>query len=405
MGLFTVILILTCSSVARAQPVQSDDRQVDVNIEWATSDMARRTALWTTAGEAINRGADLGLDVLFGRADQRRTKDVLTRLGRAWFVNLPIAALTQGAAHDSGHFARLAEFGSHSGRRRIAQWPWPIPIAISIEYVPHPQSGEVALAQGLAVLGGGEQAATLTKDHLADQIYRRDSADYFDWMLLAYASLDYPVYAWADLGGSIKGEAGDFRQYEQVFTLLNPRAGPQLETRNIRSLQRSAWLNLADYSLWQAVSRVVRYVATGQRRTRNSTVPIYRLRVIPSAYSTLSSLGPEHGVNVRLLSDAVLTTVNVRHISTPVSGPVWGAGVGVMSRAPERFLPEAKLDVWQRIGKGPGFRLEFGTRRAFSLGTRPFETSVALGYKTQGYLVDSPTRAGLLAALSVGTRF
>ena len=404
-GFLSVVLILTCSGIARAQVVHPDDGQVNVNIEWATSDMTRRTALWTAAGEVINRGADLGLDALFGRTDQRRTEDVFARLGRIWFINLPIAALTHGAAHDSGHFARLGELGIHSGRRRISQWPWPIPIAISVEYIPGPRPDALTLDQGLAIEGGGEQASTLMKDRLVDQIYSRESADYFDWMLLAYASLDYPVYAWTDLGGSIGGEAGDFRQYAQVLTRLDPDADERTEARNISRLQRDAWLNLADYSLWEGVSRVVRYVATGQRRTPNSTLAIGGLQVIPSAYSTLSSLGPERGVNVRLLSEPVLTSVNVRQISTPASGSLWGAGVGVRSRAPQRLLPEGKLDVWQRTAKGPGFRLEIGTRRRFSIGAHPIETSVRLGYKMEGYLVDSPTRACLLAAVSVGARF
>jgi hypothetical protein len=376
-----------------------------VTIEWAMSDMARRTALWTAAGEAINRGADLGLDALFGRTDQRRTKDVFARLGRVWFVNLPIAALAQGAAHDSGHFARLADLGIHSGRRQISQWPWPIPIAISAEYIPGRRPDALTWDQGLAIEGGGEQASTLMKDRLVDQIYSRDSADYFDWMLLTYASLDYPVYAWTDLGGSIGGEEGDFRQYARVLTVLNRSADQDTESRNMSRLQRDAWLNLVDYSLWNGVSRVVRYVATGQHRTQNSALTMGRLRILPSAYATLSSLGPERGVNVRVLSEPLLTSVNVRQISPPGGGSLWGAAVGLRSRTPDRLLPEGKLDVWQRIDKGVGFRLEIGTRRSFSVGTRPFETSVRIGYKTEGYLIDSPPRACLLAALSVGARF
>lgn len=414
-GLFTTVLILTCSGVARAQAIHSNERQVDVDIEWATSDMAQRTALWTAAGETINRGADSGLDALFGRADQRRRKDVFTRLGRIWLVNLPIAALTQGAVHDSGHFSRLTEVDIRSGGRHIVQWPWPVPVAISSEYVSGPQPEALTLTQELAIVGGGEQASTLMKDRLANQIYSRDTADYFDWMLLAYASLDYPVYAWTDLGGGIQGEPGDFRQYAWVATVVDPHAYASgreyffalqdADRRTVSRLRRDAWLNLADYSLWQGVSQVVRYVATGQRRTRNSTVRIGRLGIIPSAYATLSSLGPERGVNLRLLSQPFLTSVNIRQTLTPVSGTLWGAGVGVRSRAPERLLPEGKLDAWQRIGKRPGFRLEIGARRRVSVAAHPIETSVRLGYKTEGYLLDAPTRAGLLAAVSVGTRF
>src|SRR5204862_4091729 len=125
-------------------------------------------------------------------------------------------------AHNAGHFARAAEFGLHGGRTTVEQWPWPIPLFGSVEYVSQPVSFEEAVSQGLAVVGGGEQGSTLTKQRLADQIYSRDSTGYFDWLLLGYASLDYPTYAWSNLRDSNRGEPGDFRNYATVLTFLGP---------------------------------------------------------------------------------------------------------------------------------------------------------------------------------------
>ena len=223
-GAWLVVALTAMTAVPAAAQAAAADGRADINVEVSSSDMIRRTAIYTAAGQGLNRAADAGLDALFGRTDTRRSRDVFARLGRIWLVNLPIAALAQGAAHDSGHFARLAEFGVHAGRRQMEQWPWPVPIAVSVELVPPPESFEEALAQGLAVLGGGEQGSTLTKQRLADGIYQRDSTGYFDWMLVAYSSLDYPIYAWGDLSGHIEAAfergPGDFRQYAEFMTFL-----------------------------------------------------------------------------------------------------------------------------------------------------------------------------------------
>jgi hypothetical protein len=392
-----------------AQAPAADQRQADIAIELSTSDMIRRSAVDVAAGQAVNRAADLGLDALIGRTDQRRARDVFARLGRIWFVNMPVAALAQGAAHDSGHFARLAETGVHEGRRHVDQWPWPVPIVVSVEFVPPPESPEESITHGLAILGGGEQASTLTKQRVTDQIFTRDSAGYFDWMLLAYASLDYPIYAWSDLSGNLESTyrrgPGDFRQYAELMTFLGAHPSAETEAWHADRLRHDAWLNLADYSLWQALARVAQYVATGERRTQNAALSIGGIRFVPAAYATLGSLGPERGIDVRVSSSALLTRVNVRQMSTPADDALWGAGAAIRSRDPRRLLPEGNIDVWQRTGRGPGFRLEAGTTTRRTIHGQPFDASVRIGYKTEGYLMDAPMRATILAAFSVSWRF
>jgi hypothetical protein len=408
-GAWLAVALVAMTAVSAAAQSAPADGRADINVEVSSSDMIRRTAIYTAAGQGLNRAADAGLDALFGRTGTRRTRDVFARLGRIWFVNLPIAALAQGAAHDSGHFARLAEFGVHAGRRQMEQWPWPVPIAISVELVPPPESFDAALAQGLAVLGGGEQGSTLTKQRLADQIYQRDATGYFDWMLVAYASLDYPIYAWSDLSGHIEAAfergPGDFLQYAEFMTFLGPNPGAEAQARNEDRLRRGAWLNLADYSLWQALIRVGQYVATGERRAENATVRIGALRLVPSAYATLGSLGPERGAEVRFVASSLLTRLNVRYTTTPDEAGLWGAGAVVRSRDPRRLRPEGNVDVWQRPGKGAGVRVEAGSTRTLTIAGHALDVSARIGYKTEGYLTDAPMRATVLAAFSLSTRF
>ncbi len=412
-----LLLALTAAGDAAAQPPQPpSDREAEITIEVSTSDMVRRTAIFIAAGQAINRAADAGLDAAFGAHQERKTSDVLIRLGRLWFVNLPIAALSQGAAHDSGHFARYAEYEDYSAVRRMKQWPWPVPIAVSVEYLPPPTSFEEFSTESLPVLGGGEQASTLTKQRLDDRIYQHDTGGYFDWMLVAYASLDYPIYAWTDLSDHLGGVAGDFRQYTNVVTSMSParviRTGDhfsvavfEAQSRNEARLRHDAWLNLADFSLWQAFARVGRYVATGERRARNATLAVKGIRFVPSAYATLSSAGPERGVDVRIVGTSLLTRVNVRRVSTPSLESRWGTGIAVRSRDSRRFLPEASLDLWQRAGRHPGGRFELGTMHALRFAGRPWEASARVGYKTEGYLLDAPQRATILASVALSARF
>lgn len=415
-----LLLVLAGARGAGAQPSQPPrDREAEIAIEISASDMVRRTAVFVTAGQAVNRAADAAIDAVLGAQRERKPGDVLIRLARLWFVNLPVAALAEGAAHDSGHFARDAEFSNVRGRRHIKQWPWPVPIAVSVEYVGVSSQAEAGPRDALAVLGGGEQAAALGKQRLADQIYRHDASGYFDSVLFAYSSLDYPVYAWSDFGGGL-GVPGDFQQYTRLLTILGPVptvnggasnggastiVGLAAFERNEDRLRSGAWLNLLDFSLWQSIERVGRYVATGQRVTSNATLNVHGLRLVPAAYATLGSEGPERGVDVRVVSSAMLTRVDVRRITTPSDQSLWGTGVAIRSRDMRRFLPEANLDVWQRAGRGAGFRIEAGTAHAMTFAKSNWDASVRLGYKTEGYLLDAPQRATLLATFQLSSRF
>jgi hypothetical protein len=264
----------------------------------------------------------------------------------------------------------------------------------------------------MAVVGGGEQGAHLQKDRLVDKIYSRESADYFDWLVVGYATLDFPTYAWYDLrpsrlasGSAFAEGAADFRNYVAALADLEPGGGFETVRRKAREIRRAAWLNLADFTLWSGATRMVRYVRTGQRRTKSPVLRIKGLRLVPGAYSTLSSVGPENGVDVRVLSARYLGHLNVRRTSARQRAGRWGAGFGLTSREARWRLPEMQGDLWQRAGPTPGFRMEAGSRGVLRPGEHALEGAFRLGYKSAGYLVDAPARAGLLASVSASIRF
>jgi len=405
-----VLFVLGAALPASAQVPNGPSAPTEIELELSNSAIRRYTGLFAAAGETLNWGADLGLDALVGANSERRPRDLLARLGRLWFVNLPIASLTHAASHDYGHFARADEAGFHTRALRVTHWPWPIPLAGSVEGFGERPAPSVQLSE----LGGGEQGAYTLKQTLTDRIYSGNTANYFDWLVLGYAALDFPMYAWSDLSPSsltsfdafYRTQPGDFRQY--VRALDEIEAG-EIKIRTVREyangIRRDAWLNLADYALWAGFARVGAYVVTGSRRTTNPAIRIGAVRIVPGAHATLSSLGPEKGVDVRLLTSAYLSHLDVRAITLPSGRHLWGSGVTMRSRETRRFLPEARADIWQRPTEGPGFRFEAGARHEIPAFGGRLDASFHVGYKSAGYLADAPERAGILLSLSGTLRY
>jgi hypothetical protein len=402
--------VLGAALSASAQVSNGPSAPTEIELELSNSAIRRYTGLFAAAGETLNWGADLGLDALVGANSERRPRDLLARLGRLWFVNLPIASLTHAASHDFGHFARGDEAGFHTRALRVTHWPWPIPIAGSVEGFGQRPDPSVQLP----ILGGGEQGAYTLKQTVTDRIYSSNTANYFDWLVLGYAALDYPLYAWSDLSPSsftsfdafYRTQPGDFRQYVRA---LDEIESGEIQIRTVREyangIRRDAWLNLADYPLWAGFARVGAYLVTGSRRTTNPAIRIGAVRVVPGAHATLSSLGPEKGIDVRLVTSAYLSHLDVRAITLPSGRHLWGSGVTLRSRATRRFLPEVRADIWQRPTDGPGFRLETGARHEVPASGGRLDLSFHVGYKSSGYLADAPERAGVLVSLSGTLRY
>jgi hypothetical protein len=399
---------------ATAAGAQTPRPAFRVDLEVSNSEIRRNAALMTAAGQVANQAADIGLDRLFGQAEGKTPKKALWRLGRLWLVSLPIAALTEGMSHNVGHIARSHENGVGVRTIVVTRWPWPLPVMGSIEY---PDDTYISPEGALASVGGGEQAAHIQEDLLADQIYSRDRSDYFDWVLLAYAQLEHPAYAWTDLTSSrIRALApdtvfefitGDFSGYARLMAFIEADGvdDPDLIRNHANHIRRAAWLNLADYSLWSAVARVAGYVVTGERESSNPVLRLRKLRIVPGLYSTLSSLGPEKGANLRVITGRYLAHFTVRWIDNPTGDRFWGSGLSLRSRTSSRFAPEFQADVWQRQGQGPGMRVEVGGRGALKIARHAVDASFLIGYKSEGYVVDAPQEAGVLGSLGVSVKF
>jgi hypothetical protein len=416
------VVIAALASIPHAY-AQSSPPRLHVDVEISSSEIERNAALMATAAQVGNAAADLGLDALFGTPDGGRVGPALRRLGQLWLVSMPIASLAQGRAHDFGHVARGHERGIGTDSIEILQWPWPIPIAQSAERA----AGVATDYETLAIFGGGQQGSHVQQELLLDRIYSRDHANYFDWVLFAYTQLDAPVYAWWDLRRERLTDAaieiatspdfdgvsdrrsvlGDYGQFAISMTRIETSG--YSDAARVRqyadSLRHAVWMNVLDYSLWAGVMRVADYVITGDRYAPIPVLKIGRTTFVPGAYANLSSDGPEKGMRLRIVTPRYLPHVEVRWIDAMSNRRLWGVGAGVRTRSTARLGPELRTDVWQRDGKGAGFRFEAGARGQLMVGTRPLETSFRIGYKSEGYLTDAPRKAGPLASVGVAMRF
>src|SRR6266852_3755723 len=94
------LVVLFAALPAGAQGLPQRGTTAGIELEVANSAIRRSNGFFTMAAETINLGADFVLDEVFGEDSARGPKASLGRLARLWLVNLPIAALAQGVAHD-----------------------------------------------------------------------------------------------------------------------------------------------------------------------------------------------------------------------------------------------------------------------------------------------------------------
>ena len=242
------LLSLPSASFAQESPTTQT-----VEIEFTPNNPPREIQLWRAIGEVANRGADLALDRAFGDTHGDGGKKIAWRLGRLWLVSMPIAAFAHGGAHDAGHFARDADVGGTVHGRQIVQWPWPVPVLVTVEN----RTGDLPDLPPrafLGAIGGGEQTALVLRRQVTDAAYVNGGIGYFDATLLAYAALDFSVYAWTDLrphyfaseDGLYEEPRGDFRQYVWAETCKEQPewTEPTLASmeRFAGQIRRSAWL-------------------------------------------------------------------------------------------------------------------------------------------------------------------
>jgi hypothetical protein len=413
--------IVCAPAAAQTHEPAGDVARAVIDLGVSSAEMRRDAALATAFGQTVNRVADMALDRLVPSRTAGGWKQVAGRATAMYFVTLPVAAFSHTTAHETGHLARIHEAGLRVDRLRIDHWPWPVPFLRAELVLGSTVATRLSDQAWLGLAGGGSEASQLQADTLVDRIYSRDVASYFDWVLVASAKLDMPLYIWRDLRAAhvrdlasffASAESfGDPRQYVLNYSRIVEAARghntDSLETirHTAAALRRGAWWNLADFTLWTGMARAAAYVVGGTRETANAALAVGPLRLLPAAHFVLTPLGPERGVGVRALSAAFVSRVDVRWIDPPAGRRLWAGGVAMLARARASFVPQWRADLWQRAGDRPGFRIEAGGSRDLHIAGRTLGTNFEVGYKTTGYLAGTPNRAGVLVSIGATVRF
>jgi hypothetical protein len=383
--------------------------------------MRRYPSLATALGQLANRGADGALDRVFGAAEGTGARAVAHRIVRTYLVSLPIAALSATAAHELGHVSRGHEGGLSFSGFRVAEWPWPVPVMSARLYAD--ASGEAPMELNeLGVIAGGAEAARVQEDMLLDNIYSGRSTNYFNWLLLADAKLEMPLYTWTDQGppaplgdpGQFADEFGvmrawmRFRPTSPCLCILDTRADAAAAWQTMR---RGMWLNLVDYSLAAAIVQTVNYVRTGKRET---SVPALRRgswAFVPALHFSMTSQGFERSVDVRVISRRTVSHSVLRWTDVPSGVRLWGVGTDIRAHRTSGWQPQVRADVFQRTAgavdssSGVGMRVEAGARFPLHTGRHPTEVGFRIGYKTRGYLIDAPEHRTLLGGALLAVTF
>ena len=421
--LFAAACVCVSGRPAMAQtPAGASGRTVVVDIQVSSAEMRRNAALATASGEVLSRLTDKGLDHLFGPRDGRGWKQVLGRIGATYFLTLPIATIGHTLAHEAGHIARIHDAGVGVDRLRIDHWPWLVPYLRAEVVLGQAAADKLTHEQWLGVIGGGSEASQLQADALVDRVFSRDRASYFDWILLAYAKLDMPIYVWRDLRESRLGSLSSFHEdKEHMFgdprgyvlnfaTIREARHGydqPGLDAIRAVSdqLREGAWLNLFDFTLWAGLSRAATYITTGTRETDNPMPKVRGVGILPGAHFVMTPVGLERGAGVRLVTSALITHLDFRRTDTPAGSHLWGGTIALLPRLRTTFAPSVRADVWQRAGESPGYRIAVGGARDVQVAGKTMGATLDVGYKTRGYVAGSLERRGLIATIGAAIRF
>jgi hypothetical protein len=414
--------VLAWASVAQAQCRSNASATF---FDLSTAELQRKVVVFTAIGTAVNRFADVAIDHLVcdrqsGSGRNERVRGVAIRLARLYFVNLPIAALTEGVGvHGAGHFVQAHQNGLTGEGRHVDRWPWPLPVVKVREFVGITRELPVDdVTTVLSLVAGGEEGASVLEDNTLERLYGSHKTNYFDWVLLAYAKLDSATYALVDLRpryfssfpafDNPSDRPGDFRQFAVQFAALKMTSqgadGASIEdTRKIGDkLRKNALLQLADFGLWASVFRVATYVA-GAEGSTPPAISIGPVRFVPKFYAALRPVGIERGISSIILLKEAVTSIRIGTIETPSGGSLPTYGMTV-TRPNAAFQARVSGDVWKDSVSGRfRFRLETGIDRPVR--PRRVTWNGSVSYKTTGHLQGWPFRDGFSAAAGVGVVF
>jgi hypothetical protein len=345
-----------------------------------------------------------------------------------YFIAFPTAALVVGyGAHENGHMARAVEEGWTQIDIDIQKWPWPTPFIRASGYGVAPNVATPY--RPLYDVASGEEGSRRLAESLLERLFAREDSNYFDWVLLGYAKLEYSAYALYDLTPStirspdaLFSDGYDFRSYAIEFTQLKGVGADGLQYRDFqnsaRRLRRDAFLNMADLTLASALVRTWRYIRHGETIGRAPALSWQGVTVTGGAFASLAAEGPERGLNALAVTQRLLVRSQISHIDAYGADDLWAWALSSRWRSEHGLAPRLSLEMRQaqtpfewgpddrRAHKdGETIRIGLGASGVFLPRSRPVNWDIDVSYKTRGYLPGTPTRAGASASGALEVTF
>jgi hypothetical protein len=360
--------------------------------------------------ETITRLADRTVLWMFDEAvpgDRVRAPGVTgfaLRLGKWMVLDAPVAAYADILGHESGHYARLREFG-HPAQLVIAGSPWTLRLAqVRSEGLEDP-------SELPAIYAAGFESTVVMRERIERRIAQRGHASSMDLTLVLTGLAQTIGYVVTDLQpGRLDRfppvDPGDARGY--VATLLAQAPGDvtraEYETLAGR-VRRRAWLNLADTGLLTVGAGLFRdYLWRGQRDMPLRWMRLGPVEVMPRIRYHLSPVGPEHQVRSLFRAGGASGHAYVRWTDPVHGGRLVGAGLEQSAAARGRWQPTFRLDFWRNPDAGPSGRAEVSTLVASRRQGRLLLVLTA-GAKGRGYVVGQALGAGGYGGIGAGLRF
>jgi len=351
------------------------------------------------AAIVASRAIDDGVHLLLRHALKGTWTEAnwLGRTGRALTLigfDAPLSFFVVGLNHEYGHIERAREVG----------------IAWRLKVIGSPWSEQAFVLSGppitdMSTAAGGFDASEALKEIVEERWYTARATTVSDALLLLGTTVHLPLYARRDLRNDILGSiprlhaaSGDLAGYLREWT-ADPSGGMGRHddiVRAGRSIRRSVWLNLLDWSTMSAARELAStYIWQGSEVLAARWIPIGTVRLAPGLRYLPSPEGPERAIRTWLTYKAFLGKVWVRWTDPKEGRRLFGVGVS-LAQSRTALRPRVSIDVWNGTEGVTRWRAEVAGN-ATTPGIPRVRLAFAFGYKTRGYVIGFPDRSGAYA--------
>ena len=377
-----------------------------ITYDYSSAPLWRNAALGDAAWSAFALGVDWGLDGLMrDRLTRRSATGVAARAARLALLDLPMASYTLAWTHEYGHKTRVTEAGV-GARVVVRGTPWTGLTAFTETTGP-------VVNRTPAMYSSGIEGTNVLFRRLERRLAQSGKAHYSELTAMFVATVTSFGYIQRDLaagrvrqGGIFRtSDAGDPAGYVVTFDRLRHGEPTLDQLRDTADgVRRGSWLSLIDYSLVTVGVGLFRdYLVRGERQTPLRWITLGSVSLVPGLRYEMTPVGPERQVRSWIRIGPRTAVAYVRWTEGTDGETLIGAGGEYRSPiAIAGWQPAVAVDWWQNPGDTSGARFEASAE--WPVSTR-WSVAVAVGGKSQGYLIGFPLARGAYGSVGTALRF